>query len=90
MLNTMMKVYAADVGPLGEAERFSRLYRRVSAQRREKVDRMRFDRDKRLSLGAGAVLEAALAAEGVHDFTMTTVGNGKPCLLRTCLTREQR
>lgn len=75
-----IKIYTADVRPLSDAERFQTLYHQVSAQRREKVDRMRFDKDKRLSLGAGALLNAALSAEGVSDFTMTSGQNGKPRL----------
>ena len=78
-----MKVYAADVSGLADAERFQQLYRQVSAARRAKVDRIRLEKDKCLSLGAGALLEAALAAEGVSDFTMTCGHNGKPRLAHT-------
>jgi len=79
-MNGAIKVYTADVGALTDAQRFRQLYERVSAQRREKVDRLKQEKDKRLALGAGALLEAALAAEGLSDFTMTTEHNGKPRL----------
>ena len=75
-----IKVYAAEVAPLSDPARFRRVYARVSAWRQEKVDRFRFDWDKRLSLGAGAMLEAALVAEEVTDLTMTTGRNEKPRL----------
>ncbi len=75
-----IKVYTADVDRLMDAELFARLYRSVSSERRAKVDRMIFAKDKRLSLGAGALLEAALAAEGVDEFAFTTKANLKPCL----------
>ena len=75
-----IKVYTADVSALQEEGLFLRLYRRVSPERREKTDRMVFGKDKRLSLGAGALLEVVLAAEGVRDFTLTTEGNKKPRL----------
>jgi len=51
-----IKVYVADVGQLMDEKLFQHLYKCVSAGRREKVDRMRLDKDKRLSLGAGALL----------------------------------
>lgn len=75
-----IKIYTADVGPLSDERLFRALYERVSAGRREKTDRMRFEKDKRLTLGAGALLETALAAEGVDDFTMAEEQNHKPCL----------
>lgn len=75
------KVYLADVRKLENKKIFNDLYSRVSPGRREKADRMVFPKDKYLSLGAGALLEAALAAEGVTDLTMTTMQNKKPCLL---------
>lgn len=75
-----IKVYAADAGQLEDTNLFDHFYRLVSAARREKVDRMRFYPDKCLSLGAGALLEAALAAEGLSDLTMTTEAYQKPCL----------
>ena len=79
-MDRTIKVYTADVGTLTDAGRFHRLYDQVSPERRAKVDRMRFEKDKCLSLGAGALLEAALAAEGVSDFTMTLAHDGKPRL----------
>jgi len=79
-MNGTIKVYTADVETLTDAQRFQQLYARVSAGRREKVDRLKLEKNKCLSLGAGALLEAALAAEGLSDFTMTTEHNGKPRL----------
>lgn len=76
-----IKVYVADVNKLEDAELFLRLYNHVSPERRAKTDRMIFGKDKRLSLGAGVLLETALAAEGVTDFTMTVDHNNKPRLV---------
>ena len=75
-----IKVYTADVREREDTELFLRLYSLVSIERKKKTDRMVFAKDKRLSLGAGALLEYALGAEGVSDFTMTTEHNKKPCL----------
>lgn len=79
-MDRTIKIYTADVRSLTDARRFQQLYDRLSPERRSKVDRMRFEKDKCLSLGAGALLEAALAAEGVSDFTMTVSHDGKPRL----------
>ncbi len=74
------KVYTADVSVLENKALFLHLYSRVSPERRAKTDRMVFIKDKLLSLGAGALLEAALSAEGVTDLTFTTEHNKKPRL----------
>lgn len=75
-----IKVYTADVSELENTELFMCLYSRVTPDRRAKTDRMVFGKDRRLSLGAGVLLEAALAAEGVTDLSMTTEHNKKPRL----------
>ena len=77
------KIYTADVSVLENKDLFLCLYYSVSPDRRTKTDRMVFEKDKRLSLGAGVLLEAALSAEGVTDFTFTTEYNKKPCLANT-------
>ncbi len=46
--------------------------------RREKIDRMRFDEDKRLSLGVGVLLERAAHDFGVTDSSVSVMENGKP------------
>jgi 4'-phosphopantetheinyl transferase len=74
------KIYAADVSPLENEDLFFRLYSLVSDYRKSKVDSLLSDGKKRLSLGAGALLKAALAAEGVYDYTVITEKNGKPKL----------
>ena len=75
-----IKIYTVDVSELKNEKIFQSLYRSVSIERRAKVDRMKFGKDKRLSLGAGALLENVLAIEGVTDLEMMMVGNKKPCL----------
>jgi len=75
-----IKSYVADVGSLENKALFEQWYRAVSPDRREKVDRMRFDKDKRLSLGAGALLKIALKEAGLEDYTLTKEKNQKPCL----------
>lgn len=75
-----IKIYTADVRELDDPELFSRIYSRVSSDRKAKTDRMVFKKDKKLSLGAGALLEYVLSAHGVTDLTFTTEHNKKPRL----------
>lgn len=75
-----IKIYLADVSELKDPVLFRYVYSRVTTWRKEKTDRMMFFKDKRLSLGAGALLESALAEHGVTDPTFTTEHNKKPRL----------
>lgn len=56
---------------------------RLSETRQEKVRKLRFEADKRLSLGAGLLLDYGLQRYGLRERTETfgTIENGKPCLL---------
>jgi len=73
-------LYHADVGELKDPALFQALYRAVSSSRREKIDRLRAEQSRLLSLGAGALLEAALAECGVSSPRFDQDENGKPCL----------
>ena len=64
-------LYAASVVPLADGERYAAAYAAVSPARREKNDRFRFERDRRLSLGAELLLRHALRAEGLGEVPMT-------------------
>lgn len=75
-----IKVYTADVVELENEELFRYVYSRVTPVRKEKTDRMRFDSDKRLTLGAGALLEAVISSLGVKDLLFVEEQNGKPKL----------
>lgn len=75
-------LYAASVAPLADAERYAAAYAAVPPARREKADRFRFERDRRLSLGAELLLRHALRAEGLGGASMefTYGAQGKPYL----------
>lgn len=75
-----IRLYTADVGVLADAALFETLYRAVSPARRAQTERVRPPAGKRLSLGAGALLEAALAELGVRAPRYSYGPNGKPCL----------
>ena len=76
-----IKIYTADVRELDDPELFRCIYSGVSSDRKSKTDRMVFNQDKKLSLGAGALLECVLASHGVTDLTFTTEHNKKPRLV---------
>ena len=73
-------LYAASVAPLTDAELYAAAYAAVSLARREKADRFRFEKDKRLSLGAELLLRHALCAERLGEVPMafTYGAQGKP------------
>ena len=73
-------LYAASVAPLADAARYAAAYAEVSPARREKTDRFRFEKDRRLSLGAELLLRRALRAEGLGEVPMafTYGAQGKP------------
>lgn len=75
------KVYAMHTGVLADAELFRALYDRMPAERQRKIDRYRFDKDKRLSLGAGLLLQKGLADCGLPTAAELVRGeNEKPFL----------
>lgn len=74
------RIYIARTEELKNKELFGRLYSTVSPGRREKIDRMVFNKDKRLSLAAGLLLVKALGDMGTEDYSVVYGKNGKPYL----------
>ena len=74
-------LYAASVQPLTDPELYAAAYALASPLRREKTDRLRLERDRRLSLGAEALLRLGLRAAG-QDFPREFILGpyGKPYL----------
>ncbi len=75
-----MKVYIADIEALEDSEKFETVYRFVDAARRSKVDKYRFQKDKMLSLGVGALLHEALRDAGISEAKVAQTPTGKPYL----------
>ena len=70
-----------DVQPLSDPLLFSRgLSLLPWEERREQVMRFRFDKDRRLCLGAGLLLAYALCRAGASDLSLRCLPNGKPML----------
>ena len=59
-------LYAACVEPLSDPGLYEKVYRLTTPRRREKTDRFRFEKDRRLSLGAEALLRYALGENGIE------------------------
>ena len=71
-----VNIYVLDCDALKDETLFEKYYSQMSPERRQKIDRLRFDSDKRLSLGAGILLQKALG-----DYAKSAVlanEHGKP------------
>ncbi len=75
-----MKLYIADTAVLKNRALFSRLYETLPEGRRGRIDRLRFPKDRRLSLGAGVLLRRALSDAGVDEAVFVYGEHGKPRL----------
>ncbi len=77
------KLYLTCVRPLEDERLFQRLFAAVSAERKEKIGRYRFLKDRLLSLGAEGLLLYALRKDGrARNAPVFGYGqNGKPHLL---------
>lgn len=70
-----------DVEPLSDPALFARGMAHLPwAERREKVLRFRFEKDRRLCLGAGLLLAHALRHAGAYDLSLSCLPHGKPVL----------
>ena len=71
-----MKVYYADTDTLTDKDIYLSWLSRMPEERREKIEKFRFEKDRRLSLGAGILLYQALKEEGI-DYSAVKIGRGK-------------
>ena len=76
----MLRVYTGDVSSLENGKLFERFYDIVSAERQKKIDALRFDSDRRLSLGAELLLKKATEDAGYRYQTLhkSLSEKGKP------------
>ncbi len=73
-------LYAACVTELSDESLYAAACERVSEARREKAERLRFEKDKRLSVGAELLLRYALRPVGVEELSFAYGEYEKPCL----------
>ena len=69
-----------DTKALLDQEVYRYWYQKMPPGRRAKIDAFRFDKDKRLSLGAGILLQDLLLREGMKQASLTFGPGGKPFL----------
>lgn len=72
------RIYAADVSVFSDRQLFDAVYARMPLYRQRKIDRFRFDKDKYLSLGAGALLLKALENADILYSRVFVSENGRP------------
>lgn len=76
----MIKTYFLEINELKKMFSYEELYNKVSSYRKEKVDRLKFENDKWLSLGAEYLLIKGLKELNI-DYSKTEIEhieNGKP------------
>ena len=75
-----MKIYVTDTSALMKRQLFAKAYEAVPPERRRSIDRFRFPKDRCRSLGAGVLLNRALAEAGVDETEFVYGEFGKPRL----------
>ena len=75
-----MKIYITDTSALMKRQLFEQAYAAMPPERRRRVDRLRFPKDRCRSLGAGLLLRRALAEAGVEEAEFVYGEFGKPRL----------
>lgn len=73
-------LYILDTKTLEDTAVYESWYTKMPAARREKIDKLRFDKDKRLSLGAGILIHTGLTCAGIGGEEILYSEHGKPYL----------
>lgn len=73
-----MNTYVGDTAALNDPKYFKKSYNYMDDARKAKIDRLRFKKDKILSLGAGMIIQFALFIEGHEGAEIATTPSGKP------------
>lgn len=76
----MTEVYIAKTDFLADEKLYKRLYDAASPERKEKTDKLLFQKDKELSVLSERVLKKALKNIGVSEFSLVYGEHGKPYL----------
>lgn len=71
-------LYAIHADILTDTELFRQWYKKMPESRRQKIDNFKFDKDKRLSLGAGILLYNGLCRYGAETTEPEYTEHGKP------------
>lgn len=73
-----IRIYFADTEPLKNEAVYGKLYNSLPEERKKKADRFRFEKDRFLSVGAGALLLKALSDAGIDDAEFAEGEKQKP------------
>ena len=74
------RLYLLDVSALDQEKNFRHWYDLMDENRKNKIDAIKPQKGKLLSLGAGILLKKALENEGITDFELCYKGREKPYL----------
>lgn len=74
----MTKIFLADVRALCDESVFRHFFFVVPKSRQDKINGIKQQKDKVLSLGAGALLDIALKKMGLCNYQIKVADNGKP------------
>lgn len=74
----MIHVYVADVRHLPDPKEVPESMELLSAERKNKIERLARPEDRRLSLGAGLLLQQVLKKHGIENQSISYGENGKP------------
>lgn len=77
----MLEIFLADANMFIDDRLFHSAYTQMPESRQQKIDRFRFDRDKRLSLCAGVLLRLSLHMFSIEEWPVISIApQGKPFL----------
>lgn len=76
----MMEIYLINTGCFDNEPLKERVFKSLPEARREKTEKYRFEKDKRLSIGAGYLQQLALKSAGLENEETVFGENGKPYL----------
>lgn len=74
----MVKVYLADISKIADPSEASELLGQLPVDRIKKISKMRQEKSRRQSLGAGLLLNRVLGYYGVEPTSVTVGAHGKP------------
>lgn len=81
VMKTDNNIYILNIDCLSSDEIRNKWYRQMPAYRKEKIDRFKPEGSKKLSLGAGILLDIALKNVGLKQYEVVLGENGKPYIL---------
>ncbi len=76
------KLYLLNIERLADDDTFASWREKVPQERRDRVDSMKVDSARRLCLGAGILLDAAMKELGIDEYEIGTGEHGKPYISR--------